>query len=435
MMNTSDRYLIKQLLFASFIATAVFTGPVILLSLFKQLPAGYIYTELLWPALSAIAPAIIYHVLPLLVAGAIIWCYGRFSSDGTLLTLHLAGHSIFRARAPALYVALGATLFGFVISCFVVPITAGNMHDVLNFVRHDVYPPMLTAGRPNEFEGGRLTIIFKKFVKKNEIAGVFIRMINSDGAEKAYYARRAVFERNPEKSHIVLFDGSYQEFKPKKGEVKSANFDQLVAPLRSFGVHTSRSGAPLADELTTPALLDGLFWQRGNAVLDAVTKRQWVHELVERISIPALTIIHTLLGLELLAMWGIISDRRNQPVAVACGIIASFHLIQIVLTIMIGFSLRWIWAAAGLASIELAVVFALRSLQPDWMEWSPKVFVLGMLDRVRAVPAPRLFRRPRSALTVRVVNSLRPSSLLSVAYSDARAARTKADRQLSGLID
>lgn len=399
-MNTSDRYLVKQLLFAAFLAAAIFSGPAILILLFVQLPQGYIYTDLLWPALSTIIPSVVYHVLPVLVAGAIVWCYARFSSDGTLLTLHLAGQSIFRARAPALSVALGATLIGYTLSCFVAPVTASNLHDVLNFVRHDVYPPMLNVGRPNEFEGGRLTILFKKFLKRNEIAGVFIRTIGADNVEKAYFAKRAVFERNPEQSHIVLFDGSYQQFKPEKGEVKRANFDQLVAPLRSFGVASSKRGARLADEIATPTLLSGLFWQHGNGPLDAVATRQWTRELVERISIPALTIIHTLLGLELLAMWGMMSDRRNQPIAVACGIVASFHLVQIVVTALIGLSLSWIWATAGIASIELAVVVTLMSLQPERLTWSAKAFVLRALERLRAVPATapsRDYARPLAA--------------------------------------
>ena len=406
MIKTVDRYLVRQILFAAFVATVVFSGPPILISLFFNLPEGYIYTELLWPALTAIAPSILYHILPLLVAGSIIWCYGKFSSDGTLLTLQLAGQSIFRTRAPALYVALGATVIGFAMSCYVAPLTAGRLHDALNFVRHDVYPPMLNVGRPNEFEGGRLTIIFKKFLRRNEIGNVFIRMIDDDNNETAYFAQRAVFERTPEQSHIVLFDGSYQRFKKARGEIKNTNFDQLVAPLRSFGVHKSSRGSPLADELRTSTIIGGLFRPGGEAFSDAVTKRLWTRELVERLSIPGLTLIHTLLGLELLALWGAMSDRRNQPVAVACGIIASFHLVAIIGSELIGLGLLWVWVNAAIAFIELMVAVALMSLRPEQLRRLANSAATRAFDGIRAVAAKAPSRFYMKPLATRSSTSL-----------------------------
>ena len=422
MIKTADRYLAKRLLFALCVATAVFSGPPILIALFVNLPQGYIYTELLWPTLFAIVPSILYHVLPLLAAAAIVWCYSGFSSDGTLLTLHLAGQSISRVRAPALYAALGATLFGCVLSCFLAPMTAGNLHDVLNFVRHDVYPPMLAVGRPNEFEGGRLTIIFKKFVRRNEIAGVFIRKIEADHVEKAYAAQRAVFERNAEQSHIVLFDGSYQEFKPVTGEVKTTNFDQLVAPLRSFGVQTQR-GSVLSDELSTPALLRDLFWQTKG---DSVTRRLRARELVERISIPALTIIHTLLGLELIALWGMMSDRRKEPIAAVCSVIISFHLAQIIATELSGLNPYWIWAVAGIPCLEIALVVALKTLPPEKAAVLLQSFATRALDRIRAVPAAAFSRVPIDALATRMLPNA-PAVTQVATTSDRRLSGRMAD--------
>ena len=434
MIKTVDRYLIRQLLFASFVAAVVFSGPPILISLFVHLPEGYIYTELLWPALSAIAPSILYHILPLLVAGSIIWCYGKFSSDGTLLTLQLAGQSIFRTRAPALYVALAATIIGYAMSCYVAPLTAGNLHDALNFVRHDVYPPMLNVGRANELEGGRLTIIFKKFLKRNEIAGVFIRKVDDDNVETAYYAQRAVFERSPEQSHIVLFDGAYQEFKPARGEVKTTNFDQLVAPLRSFGINATKRGVPLTDELSTTTILGDLWRARGGGISDGTSRRLWTRELIERFSIPALTVIHTLLGLGLLALWGVLSDRRNQPIVVICGVIGSFHLVQIIGTELIGMDLGWVWLTAGIACIELTAAVALMSLQPEQVTRLAASAATRARDGIRAGAAAATARVQAELLKLRMFAGASPLRSIAATYSDARRAPAATERQLSGSV-
>jgi lipopolysaccharide export LptBFGC system permease protein LptF len=382
MIKTLDQYLVKQLALATLIATVVFSGPVILISLFSHLPGEDFFTELLWPSLSSIAPMILYQILPVLVAGAIVCCYGRFSSEGVLVTLHLAGQSIFRVRAPALFVATSATVVGYAMSCLIAPLTAGHLHDVLHFVRHDINPAMLRAGQLNDVDGGRVTIYFKNFLNKNEISTVFIREVGAENEEKVYVARRAVFERNAEQNGIVLFDGSIQEFKPSKGEVTTANFDRLSRPLITFGATNSKRPYIIVDELSTPSLLR----ERVNAFNDLVEARSWTREAVKRFGIPVLTIVHTLLGLEFLALWGIMTDRRRQPVLLACGIIASIHFMVVIAAEQIGLDLRWAWAVPAIVAAELAAAVALMTIRPQEIAWplrsiAPRAY--GLLEQVR----------------------------------------------------
>ena len=377
-----DRYLTKQLLFASFIATLVFSGPVILVSLFNQLPNGYVFSRFTWPALATITPLVLYQAMPVFVAGAIVWCYGRFSSEGILLTLHLAGQSILRVRAPALYVAAAATLLGYAMSCVIAPLTAGHMHDVLRFVRHDIDPIMLTPGSPNELQNGRLTIMFKKFLSKNELADVFIRIIKTDGKEQAYVAPRAMFKRDGKDSSIVLFNGSLQEFNPKKGIIKNANFNQLTAPLTNFGITYLKHSFVFEDELSTPELLR----KRAELLGNSMKTRNWTREVVKRFSIPILAIIHTLLGLELLALLGIMTDRRTQPVAAICGALAAIHFAIVLATEQIGLDLIWAWATAAMIGLELAVAIGLMVPHPEWVTGPLKSFATQALNRIRSAP-------------------------------------------------
>ena len=396
MFSIVDRYLAKQLLFASFIATAVFSGPAILISLSYHLPSGFIFSDLVWPSLASIVPMIMYQVLPLLVAGAIVWCYGRFSSEGILVTLHLAGQSISRVRAPALYVAAAATFIGYAMSCVVAPLTAGKMHDVWLYVHRDISPLMLQPRRLNVLEGGKLEIVFQKFLSKNEIGSVFIRDKRPDDREKVYVAKRAVFDRNANKTQLVLFDGSLQEFKPAKGEVHTVNFNRLGSPVAAFGVNMKRNEV-FDDELSTLDLLR----KYATAFADPLKARSWMRDVIKRFGIPALTLVHTLLGLELLALWGAATERRRQPIVVVCGIIASFHLMEIVGTELISISVRWASATVGLVFIELAAALALMSLRSGRMARSMSSFLLRMLERIRTAPAAapsRVYLRP---LTVR----------------------------------
>ena len=144
-----NRRLAKQLLFASFVATAVFSGPVILISLFSNLPSEAVFTTLAWPVLAAVTPMILYHTLPLFVAAAIVWCYANFLSDGTLVTMYLAGLSHLSVRVPALAVATAAMVIGYVMSCWVAPLTAGHLHGVGHSLRHGLNPDLLRIGQFN----------------------------------------------------------------------------------------------------------------------------------------------------------------------------------------------------------------------------------------------------------------------------------------------
>src|SRR4029077_14678631 len=141
-----DRCLARQLIFASFVATVVFSGPVILISVSTQLPSEAVFSSLVWPAFASIAPMILYHSVPLLVPLTIVWCYANFSSDGTLVTMHMAGLSNVSVRAPATAVALGAMALSYAFSCWVAPRAAGNLQDVMMSLHHDLNPELLRTG-------------------------------------------------------------------------------------------------------------------------------------------------------------------------------------------------------------------------------------------------------------------------------------------------
>src|SRR5262245_30326901 len=62
------RYLARQILLTSLVTTVIGAGPIILVSLFMQLPGDAIFSRLTLPALATIAPMVAYHALPLTVA-------------------------------------------------------------------------------------------------------------------------------------------------------------------------------------------------------------------------------------------------------------------------------------------------------------------------------------------------------------------------------
>jgi len=355
-----DRCLLRQLVFASVVATVIFSGPVILISVSMQLPSAAVLSKLIWPALSTIAPMIVYHTVPLLVPLAAVWCYANFSSDGTLLTMQMAGLSNLSVRAPAITVASVAMLLAYAMSCWVAPRTAGNLQDLMMSLHHDLNPDLLRAGHFNSIDHGRQVVFFRSRLSDTAVADVFIRDRTDTGEERVYQAQKAVFARNQDEGKaIVLLDGTAQLFNGENALLRATAFDRLVLPLTEFVYGRSTHPYTLVEEMGLLAFLSG----RADAFNNPIEGRNWTREAVKRFGIPVLALIHMLLGLELLAAWGTMSGRDSDPVALVCAILGLSHLALVVMAEQTSVALPWAGAFAAVALAELALAIALMTIR------------------------------------------------------------------------
>ncbi|WP_316196246.1 MULTISPECIES: LptF/LptG family permease [unclassified Bradyrhizobium] len=353
-----DRYLTRQILLASVVAVAVVVGPVILISLISHLGEDALYTSLVWPALASTGPMILFHVLPALVAIAIVWSYGRFAADGILIVIYSSGRSTFAARLPGFAVAFAAVVLGYLLTCWVVPLTSGHLHDVLFSLRRGVNPALLKVGVFNQFDHGRQVFYFRNYIKGNELADVFVRQAMSDDEERVYKARYAVFERQGDESGIVLLDGTVQSLRSGRSEVRSVAYTRIFVPLNEYGFGGVKRDYTIIDEVPLQDFLDG----RSKAMADPGTAREWIHEALNRLGIPLLALLHTWLGLELLPVWRSLGDRRGPRAWLVCAAIGALHFFMVLTIEQTLVDLRTTWAVGGLllAELALALILALR---------------------------------------------------------------------------
>lgn len=347
----------KELVFASAVAVLVMSGPVILISVYTNLPGEALYSALLWPSLASIVPMILYHTVPVLAAVAIIWCYGKFSSDGTLVALHVAGQSNLSVRMPGLLVATGAMILGYLLSSVVAPHTARHLHDVLYSIRYNLTPSLLKAGKFNEFGRKGDVVFVERQVDHNKFFNVFILRRAVEGEERAYAARYAVFEQNGGEQAVILLDGSVQVFPSKQNEVKVVSFDNMVLPMAKTA--SAARVYRTVDELET----DRFLRDRENAFHDPVRVRSWMREALNRFFIPGLVLAHVLLGLELLGISGVLTDRKRDPIAVICVGIALLHFGAVFAVEQVGANIDWVWAVGAVLAAELAAAALLRFMR------------------------------------------------------------------------
>ena len=349
MVGAVDRWMFREAAFAAAVVTVVMSAPVIMISLYTNLPGDALYSRLFWPAFTSITPMILFHTLPVLVTVGIVWSYGKFSSDGTLVALHVAGRSVLSVRGAALTVAAAATVLGYVMSMMIAPQTARHLHDVLYSIRHNLSPILLKARQFNELNRQGDVLYFERWVERNKVANIFILRKADDGEERAYSAQHGVFEERDGEHYVILLNGSVQVFPSDKTQVKAVNFEDLVLPVAKAA--SAARVYSTFDELGTPMFLR----ERATALQNPVQARNWLREAMNRFGIPGFALVHTLLGLELLAIGAPLIDRRRERVALICACIGLMHFIAVLAVEQIGVSAIWTLAVFAVIGAELAI--------------------------------------------------------------------------------
>lgn len=362
MISTIQLYLTKRLLFASFVAMLAVFFPVLMIQLISQLPKSALSSELLWPALFALAPTIFYITLPVVVGIANTWSYSELSSEGTLTILYTAGLSVLNVRIPAFIVAVIAVIMGYFTSCYFSPHGATQLENIMYVIENDLSPSLLEPQRFYTLNHGRRVIQYKERLGKNWISGVFMREIDDNNEEQIIFANDAIFERKENESWLILRNGHIQYHKPGSTEYDVVDFTQITRPTGLAGKKFPKRNWTGFFEMGMKDFLG----QYAKAQKDPRQASQWASEALERFGIPILALAHTMLGLALVNMWG--GTGRNSKTATAA-IVCFILLVHFLLVLSCefassqGVALAIATAIAMMLEIVISVALFLRSLR------------------------------------------------------------------------
>ena len=352
------RYLTRQLLSTVLVVSIAGTGPAIFISLFTTLRGDALFTRLAWPVLASVVPLMLYHTLPILVAGSAVWCFSKFSAEGTLMIMQSAGISPWSVGARMMTVALWMTGFVYVLAWVAVPWSAGYAHDVLFSLDYDVVPALLRPGEFNQIDHGRKVIFFENSADGQQLTNVFVRETARDGTERSYFAPLASMNGEGGTYHFILFDGSMEYLDRGQGKMKVVGFSAVGIPLATFGNGAARTET-FVDELG----LVRFFKARPDRSSNPEIAGWWWRDAAKRFGIPPLTLIHTLFGLSLLAALGNpVRHHRNWAMLV-CGVLLAMHVALVIVVELVFYSPRAALLVAVLAGAELGAALVLLALR------------------------------------------------------------------------
>ena len=317
-------YLGKRVLVGALVVQIALTIPVVLSALFHQLPPAAMRGGLVWPALLGTLPTVTYIALPMAFGVAAALEFSRMASEGMIAVLYSLRLSAWAIARPAIVCAIGATLFGYVCSCWLAPLYVGTMHDVLNVIRHSLNHRMLEPGQFYTFEEGQRTVYFERWDTPDIAANVFIRQYSPEKkTEETITANKAEFRRNESNVVMVLSRGQIQSRPDDGSHVRVSDFDEYAISLPMQG----SQGLP-------PRPWKGVFelpmfefvGYLKFAVYDPRIFAEWMSEAVKRFAIPLLALAHTLLGIGLVLNVASATGRRSVAASAVIAVLPAVHI-------------------------------------------------------------------------------------------------------------
>jgi lipopolysaccharide export system permease protein len=177
-------------------------------------------TMLLLPwFLSVILPAALFLVT--------VFIYNKLTVDRELVVVQAAGVNRLGIARPALLVAAGATLVGYMLTMVIVPGSFRAFRDLQWSIRNDVSQIMLREGAFNQLSKD-LTVYVRGRDGNGDLLGVLIHDTRDPANSLTIMAERGAMGHDEKGPRVLLFNGSRQQLPPGSGNLSVLYFDSYT---------------------------------------------------------------------------------------------------------------------------------------------------------------------------------------------------------------
>lgn len=238
-MSLIQRYLFRQLLGPTLLATAALGGVALLSQslsaldiIVDQRQSALVFVEVTLLAL----PMLINMILPIAVFVAALVALNRLQTEQELVVCFAGGLSRWRMISPAVRLAVFAALAGLVINLWVQPLSYRTMRQVLYEARTDLAATLVREGEFTEPVAG-LTIYGQTVERDGLIRNLFIHQKMDGGAAATYTAAKGRVVRRNGAPVLVMEQGSTQQFS-RSGVLNFLTFEEYafdLGPLMGTG--------------------------------------------------------------------------------------------------------------------------------------------------------------------------------------------------------
>lgn len=231
-MRLIDRYLLRQLLGPTLLATAALTAVALLSQslsgldlIVNQRQSAFVFLKVTVLAM----PQLINMVLPIAVFVAALVAMNRLHTEQEIVVCYAGGMSRWRVISPAIRLAATVAFLALVMNLFIQPAAARAMREELFEVRTDLASTLVREGEFTEPAPG-LTVYAQSVDAKGYFHNLFIHQMKPDGNASTYTADEGHIAKRLGRPVLIMQKGSNQEFSPR-GVLNYLTFDEYVFDL------------------------------------------------------------------------------------------------------------------------------------------------------------------------------------------------------------
>lgn len=226
-MRLIDRYLLKQLLGPTVLATLALTAVALLSQsltaldlIVNQRQSALVFLEVTLLAM----PQLINMVLPIAVFVAALVALNRLQTEQEIVVCFAGGMSRWRVISPAIRLASTIAFVVLLSNLWLQPAASRAMREELFKVRTDLASTLVREGEFTEPAPG-LTVYAQSVDTHGEFRNLFIHQTKADSSSTTYMADRGHITRRLGRPVLILRNGSTQEFS-SKGVLNYLTFDE-----------------------------------------------------------------------------------------------------------------------------------------------------------------------------------------------------------------
>jgi lipopolysaccharide export system permease protein len=209
-----DRYLLRQLLGPTVLATLALTAVALLSQSLSALDiiVSQRQSALVFAKVTVLAmPQLLNMVLPIAVFVAALVSLNRLHTEQEIVVCFAGGMSRWRVIAPAIRLASMIAILALVMNLWIQPLAAREMRQTLFEVRTDLASTLIREGEFTNPAPG-LTVYAQSVDATGLIHNLFIHQEKDGGGATTYTADQGRLEKRNGKPVLAMHKGSMQEF-------------------------------------------------------------------------------------------------------------------------------------------------------------------------------------------------------------------------------
>lgn len=234
-MRLIDRYLLRQLLGPTLLATAALTGVALLSQSLSALDlmVNQRQSALVFLKVTLLAmPQLINIVLPIALFVAALVALNRLHTEQEIVVAFAGGMSRWRVISPGMRLGATVALLALIMNLFIQPACLRAMRAELFQVRTDLASSLVRPGEFVEPSPG-LTVYAQSVDGAGEFHNLFIHQERDGGTASTYTADAGHMAVRQGRPVMVMLKGSNQEFSDR-GVLNYLTFDEYIFDLTSL---------------------------------------------------------------------------------------------------------------------------------------------------------------------------------------------------------